>query len=1120
MRIFTYAKVRKIIKLITYKNTQFLNGQRINFLFNSKFECMIFGQRIFYMDSILADKKIEIDQFIKYICKIVTEFDSKWTVTPETYSVTIKDAIERTFSKPELESFEQQIKYFLANLSQYDQIGSNRKVFEGFLIIIENIRKKCRMCNIPLCFVHNPFFYGEQNKFSEIKTDDTNFLFTDIDDDIEINPAINVYNFGPKDYYSLGKSILRKDFYNQADTFSVLFNIMTGGQADYIFLQEFRKDVLIEMKSLDPIKIGRCLVNYIYERYINKEFVLRNFEGYSNMTKGSMNKLSEFVQKFSKECSLLIANVPKPSHSYHVILPAHIILELTKQTNDKKEKKASVKRWKCPRENIIFCTDNSNFQQSLNNLMNSNKNSTYYIVHPENLKSDEMESLKSFILARKTQDIKSQNSDESKKNKLIQTYPNVIIITALPVSFFAIDEKSRDDTSSSIKFEEEDIKEFATFNAKLRTFSKVNNDVFLISSDKAGIGKTYHINKIIEKTKELFQKISNDNNNNGDNDNNDDDNSSNDNNNGYIIKREITNEQIYFDITTEELPEKIKNADIIHVSISPELFLNNFQLMDQFYLLIQNGYFVFQNGSHISHSLNFYIKPTFLIEIPKLEKTNTLLHFYDFPIAPTNSETLEESTFLADSNSSIYSIIADEFKDVPDKESFKDGLFNLSASDNEIEIEPNVRSLMKLVFNNCNDIKNYKKLIKESTNLFFPGESFEDDKYIDDNRIISKVGRMIEDYSKLIIEQDNDEYTERILFLLTIRSILYVWHFTPSNSKNLLLLVPQRIITSSAFDKENGWIIVSFLSKRDTIQNWTKDNPRINEFESDKTFDQVIKNKFKDDKSIHILTDENEKADNDLTLQARFFKTILLFLPEIKFENDSTNPLQIALILLSLFSDMDHIPSEHFSDIISLFMNPNYTNENLKKKLKQIDERFEWSEIDELLHCYFTTHSNVQIEKVNNINKLIIQMKSEISKDFIWNIIKISFSKTYFCRFVEIILKIYYQHFSILQGDTGCGKTSVINLLNDVLTLAKSDPETRSKVNWSFFMIDFHGNFTQKDYMARINKIEDGKSTLNRDNYGNEKIIIFLDELNTSPAYYYVIEEHRKLSRYVDMLRN
>ncbi|KAK8863691.1 hypothetical protein M9Y10_011381 [Tritrichomonas musculus] len=1038
---------------------------------------------------IFGDKKIEIDQFINYICKIATEFDSKWTVTPETYSVTIKDAIERTFSKSELESFEQQIMY-LTSLSHNEEVKKNKNVFEGFLKIIQNIRKKHRICNIPLCFVHNPFFYGEQNKLSEpeIKTDDNDFLFKDAEDDIEINPAINVFNFGIKDYYLFGKSILEgsgKD--QQSEALSVLFNIVTGGLLDEIFLKQFRENELMEMKSFDPIKIGRCLVNKMYERSINKQFEFRDFEDYSKMSTGSMNKLSEFLQHFSKECSLLIANVPKPSHIYHVIQPAYIILE----SNKAKGKKPVVPKLKCPREYIIFCTENKNFQQSLNKLMNCNENATYFIIHPENLKLDEMQSLKSFILARKTQDIKTQNSDDVKdktrKNNFIQKIPNVIIITALPTSFFAIDEDSKKNMPPSLEFEEEDIKEFATFNAKWRTFSKVNNDVFLISSKLAGIGKTYHINEIINKAKKI--KIKND--------------------SGDIIKKEITKEQIYFDITTEELPDKIKNIDLIHVSISPELFRNNFQLMDQFYLLIQYGYFIFQNGSHISYSLNFDIKPTFLIEIPKLEDGNSLTHFYDFPIAPTNNDKPEGSTFLESSNSSIYSIITEEFKDVTNKENFKDGLFDLSTSDNEIQIGKNVRSLMELIFNNCNEINNCKELIKKSQNLFFSGGKYKDGEYIDDNRIISKVGKMIEDYSKLIIEQGNDDYTKRILFLLTIRTILYVWHFTPKNSKNLMLLVPQRIITNSAFKQENGWIIVSFLSKHDQIEGWSTENTQTNEFKSDIAFDQIIKNKFKDNAAIHILTDESENADNDLTLQTRFFKTILLFLPEIEFENDSANPLQVALILLLLFSDMNHYPDKYFSDIITFFMNQNYTDEDLQKKLHNLDECFKWSEIDKLLHEYFKTHSNVQIEKVNNINKLIIQMKSELSKhENIWNIIKISFSKTYFCRFIEIILKIYYQHFSILQGDTGCGKTSVVNLLNDVLTLAKSDLKTSKQVvNWSFFMIDFHGNFTQKDFMARINKIEYEKSTLNRDNYGNEKIIIFLDELNTSPAYYYVIDQ-------------
>ena len=79
----------------------------------------------------------------------------------------------------------------------------------------------------------------------------------------------------------------------------------------------------------------------------------------------------------------------------------------------------------------------------------------------------------------------------------------------------------------------------------------------------------------------------------------------------------------------------------------------------------------------------------------------------------------------------------------------------------------------------------------------------------------------------------------------------------------------------------------------------TENENKIEKIKSDLDLIKKFREKFENDNRIHILSDNPNTKNDDMSLQTQFFKTILLFLPKLNLEKSSKNPLNIALILLS-----------------------------------------------------------------------------------------------------------------------------------------------------------------------------------------------------------------------------
>ena len=236
-------------------------------------------------NNVFNDKKNEINQFINYIIKIISDQKSKWKVTPETYSVTIQDDVYRTFSKDELESFEKQVMYLQKKLRDEDIIKNNKRNFCKFLQILNNIKTKHQICNKPYCFVHDPLFYGDQYRiykpraFSQEEEElskriGESFKYIESDDN-----SMDQFNFGFKDYYSIGNSILNGKDTEKPEILRVLFNVVLNEDFNPNVINNFKKKVLFKLKSFDPIKVGRELTKYIFSNRLNLDHSLSAFKG-------------------------------------------------------------------------------------------------------------------------------------------------------------------------------------------------------------------------------------------------------------------------------------------------------------------------------------------------------------------------------------------------------------------------------------------------------------------------------------------------------------------------------------------------------------------------------------------------------------------------------------------------------------------------------------------------------------------------------------------------------------------------------------------------------------------------------------------------------------------------
>ena len=133
--------------------------------------------------------------------------------------------------------------------------------FKYFLKIIDNIRNRCKVSSQEFLYIHNPTFKENQYQYVKkmkdgplTKEECEKFLFPLSGE----NSVRDEFNLGPKDYYEIGKIVIKKDLDNE--TLNTVFNNFGFINVDKIMMRNFINNTLADMKSIDPIKIGRKFV--------------------------------------------------------------------------------------------------------------------------------------------------------------------------------------------------------------------------------------------------------------------------------------------------------------------------------------------------------------------------------------------------------------------------------------------------------------------------------------------------------------------------------------------------------------------------------------------------------------------------------------------------------------------------------------------------------------------------------------------------------------------------------------------------------------------------------------------------------------------------------------------
>lgn len=1043
----------------------------------------------------------EVELMKKYVRVIP---DSHWFINSERISASIQTPIAKTFSEKEMKSFYNQFQYLSKTFgNDAPRSPTDFKDSFNFATKQKDFFKFLQKKGINL------YYKGILNESAR------NERFAQIINDNPFPPTIETKsisdlnsNFSPYQYRQFGQLLLDGQPYEgqKKEILDIFISTIKGEYPyDTYKVKEAISRYLAEnSNSLDFFHVGKHFAeNYL--KYDDLKQPITNFTWYLSppkLVQSSLEELDRFLRLYGPgyNFSLLIANVPKAMHVYQMIQPSHYCyLRQFELANSSK----NLQRIQFDQSHLLFCTDHSNFARRLEVIMqketraesgNGNDDKFYIIVHPENLMENELEVLKMLIRTRRHQKIEPKTKDT-------QLFPRILILTSLPKQFFNTENTdSVKDMPDFKEFPEMSLEGFCRFNEAWRKFDNVRHDIVLVSSDLPGAGKSYFINQAI---KAIHPDCS-------------------------ITFSEESKE--YFDITTTEIPASLKNKEIVHLTVSPELFNNEFRLMDKFYLLMQYGYYSLPNGDIISYfGKNEKTKPIFFIEIPNLDSDNQFEHFYDFPVAPYFDsgkvrvhDELESISFLP---KIAHLMINPNAENKNIEIGFKRIIFN----NNDITINPGnnekITKILESVFY-TQSIKNFADLLNTTSDLFLSNHmhlELPEFHHKNDRRILNGIERMMNSYYDLItkimstygnMDEARLKKKRQMLSICCLRSILYVWHFLPSTSKSLILLVPQRLMCNSGFSGDSGALFIGFPSNEDNQPNgaskWKVEllnqTSNSNQWINDNSFITEFIEEFKEDPLFHMLTDpisdvkdiNHRNAANEMALQSAFFDSLLLLFPKISSSStENLHHLELARILLLLFSSDDHYRGHETEAIRALY---DFNKVELAKgKFNELN--IQWNLIDDLLYKLFHTNSlKQQFKNIKNIGGIITKIKNYFAERNLnyWDIIKMSFSKTYFCRFVELLLKITFQYFEILEGETGCGKTSSIQLLKALLKLFPppyfgSNPE---QINFKYAGIDLHGNYTQTNFQEDIQKFSNTSS----------KVIIFLDEINTSPAFQYIID--------------
>jgi hypothetical protein len=308
----------------------------------------------------------------------------------------------------------------------------------------------------------------------------------------------------------------------------------------------------------------------------------------------------------------------------------------------------------------------------------------------------------------------------------------------------------------------------------------------------------------------------------------------------------------------------------------------------------------------------------------------------------------------------------------------------------------------------------------------------------------------------------------RILTLLCRNLFEVIPALLKSPSECSLVVLPRELMGSD--EPQHGWIVVATAKSKKEWAHYEFCAGIVPAGTSDVNFEVHFDFKSSPELVTCVVVRDAQKQSS-YSLLSLLFMCFPNF-GNARIDNDQTKHLVSARLLNALASD-DNLCSEFNSEVYTLIKND-------KHNALEGDDR----EFYQLLRSWLIAAPTVPNSSLKLKSSLCETIAGD--KDAI-EVASMSLSPTLLIRILQTLLKLYLRIFVILQGNTGIGKTRSITLIRSLLRLSNS--------GWIDCVIDFHGGVTQADVRRQLTFSEGERSS----------VLIFLDEVNTSPAGGYAL---------------
>ncbi|CAG9325373.1 unnamed protein product [Blepharisma stoltei] len=352
----------------------------------------------------------------------------------------------------------------------------------------------------------------------------------------------------------------------------------------------------------------------------------------------------------------------------------------------------------------------------------------------------------------------------------------------------------------------------------------------------------------------------------------------------------------------------------------------------------------------------------------------------------------------------------------------------------------------------------------------YDSQLLDDEKSVEDKRIVpsDEVKRLFLRY--FIEEQSKKEqvtYAQLHIFISILNRLLKKFEispFSPEMIKNYKDNLKKSALKSIADE---------YTHMRTMIFEWI--------LESTKEFTTKCISNVKE-----IQEKSSEKiSQNEIDELHEISSLVSRYQSNIKWE--SSNHFHLIFLddgsFIPIYRDRDLVP-RNFQKLLFLQSNYEIPGPELAKMIKK--NRFKIDDYSSMTHVQL-------LDKLSSYNKDRVDLGTLYKKD------SYVMTPDNFLKMNLIYLRVYSGLPVIIMGETGCGKTSLIQfLVKKVLgkPIATKSEETKNEETHLFAKISIHAGITSEDIRKEMRKLIDRSRRID----SNEKLWVFFDEFNTTDS--------------------